>query len=208
MQIKLLKIRKKYDTIQHIVQKEGGTAVGSVIGSMQNVKIFVLYLMENVGRPLDFVTLNDIVMQTDYIMYLDFAVAFNQMVDDGLIDKTEGNDGVETYGITDKGRVVAETLHSDILSSILEKSLAAALRYLNFKSRGIEAECSSARRPDGRYDFFCALKEKGEVIYSTTLVVDSANRAARLKENFQDRPEVIYRGVHALLAGNMNYLFD
>ena len=45
-------------------------------------------------------------------------------------------------------------------------------------------------------------------IYTTTLVVDSADRAARMKENFYDRPEVIYRGVHALLAGNMNFLLD
>ena len=60
--------------------------MGSAIGSVRNVKIFVLYLMENVGRPLDFVTLNDIVMQTDYIMYLDFAEAFHTMLDDGLIE--------------------------------------------------------------------------------------------------------------------------
>ena len=51
--------------------------MGSVVGSMNNVKIFILYLMQNVGYPLDFVSINDIVMQTDYVMYLDFAVAFN-----------------------------------------------------------------------------------------------------------------------------------
>jgi hypothetical protein len=39
-------------------------------------------------------------------------------------------------------------------------------------------------------------------------VVDSEDRANRMKENFYDRPEVIYRGVHAMLAGNMNFLFD
>ena len=59
--------------------------MSSTVGSMKNVKIFVLYLMENVGKPLDFVTLNDIVMQTDYIMYLDFAEAFHKMLDDELI---------------------------------------------------------------------------------------------------------------------------
>ena len=182
--------------------------MGSAIGSKKNVKIFVLYLMENVGRPLDFVTLNDIVMQTDYIMYLDFAEAFHKMLDDGLLAPAGEEDGSEVFDITEKGRIVAESLHSDILASILEKSLAAALRYLDFKKRGIEAKCETARREDGRYDFTCALYEKGSMIYSTSLVVDSAERAARLKENFYDRPEVIYRGVHALLAGNMNYLFD
>ncbi len=182
--------------------------MGSVVGGMKNVKIFVLYLMENVGRPLNFVTLNDIVMQTDYIMYLDFAEAFHKMLDDDLICAVGEEEGDTLYEITERGRLVAESLHSDILSSILDKSLAAALRYLDFKKRGIEGHCRTARREDGRYDFYCELLERGELIYSTTLVVDSADRAARLKENFHDRPEVIYRGVHALLAGNMNYLFD
>lgn len=187
---------------------EGEMTVGSAIGSMKNVKIFVLYLMENLGSPLDFVTLNDIVMQTDYIMYLDFAVAFHKMLDDGLICEAGEQEGEKTYEITQKGRVVAESLHSDILSSILDKSLAAAFRYLDFKKRGIQAKCESRRREDGRYDISCALIERGETIYSTTLIVDSADRAARLKENFYDKPEAIYRGVHALLAGNMNFLFD
>ena len=182
--------------------------MGSAIGSMNNVKIFVLYLMENVGRPLDFVTLNDIVMQTDYIMYLDFAEAFHKMLDDGLLAPAGTQGDEPLYDITEKGRVVAESMKSDILSSILEKSLAAALRYLDFKQRGVEPKCETKRRKDGRYEIFCALYEKGEMIYSTTLVVDSAERAARLKDNFYDRPEVVYRGVHALLAGNMNFLFD
>ncbi len=182
--------------------------MGSVIGSMKNVKIFVLYLMQNVGKPLDFVTLNDIVMQTDYIMYLDFAEAFHKMLDDDLIAIAGEENGEPLYNITERGRCVAESLHSDILSSILDKSLAAALRYLDFKQRGVEMTCRTERRTDGKYNFYCALLEKGETIYSTSLVVDSADRAARLKENFYNRPEVIYRGVHAVLAGNMNFLFD
>ena len=34
----------------------------------------------------------------------------------------------------------------------------------------------------------------------------SLERAKRMKDNFINRPEVIYRGVFALLAGNVNYL--
>ena len=42
----------------------------------------------------------------------------------------------------------------------------------------------------------------------TELLVDSELRAEKMKENFRERPETIYRGVNALLAGNVNYLFD
>lgn len=182
--------------------------MGSTIGGMKNVKIFVLYLMQNVGRPLSFVTLNDIVMQTDFIMYLDFAEAFHKMLDDGLIECAGDEDGDEAYVITERGRVVAESLAGDILSSILEKSLAAALRYLDFKKRGVTCACEYARRTDGRFDFSCSLVERGEVIFSTTLILDTESRAKKLKENFYDRPEVIYRGSLALLSGNMNFLLD
>ena len=29
-----------------------------------------------------------------------------------------------------------------------------------------------------------------------------------MRDNFYDRPEIVYRGVVALMAGNVNYLFD
>ncbi len=182
--------------------------MASAVGGMKNVKIFVLYLMQNLGRPLDFVTLNDIVMQTDYIMYLDFAEAFGQMLDGDLIREAGELDGDKLYEITEKGVCVAENLSSDVLSSILDKSLAAAFRYLDFKKRGIEAKCTTARRADGVYEVHSQLLERGQVLFSNILTVDSADRAKRMAENFRDRPEVIYRGVHALLAGNMNFLFD
>lgn len=182
--------------------------MASAVGGMSNVKIFVLYLMENVGKPLDFVTLGDIVMQTDYVMYLDFAEAFNKMLDDGLIASVSDEAGDAAYVITERGRTAAESLRSDVLSSILDKSLAAAFRYLDFKKRGVRATCQVSRREDGRYAVVCELTEQGTVIYETTLLVDSEDRARRMADNFRDRPEVVYRGLHALLAGNINYLFD
>ena len=182
--------------------------MASAVGGMKNVKIFVLYLMQNLGRPLDFITLNDIVMQTDYVMYLDFAEAFGQMLDGDLVREAGELDGDKMYEITEKGVCVAENLSSDVLSSILDKSLAAALRYLDFKKRGIEAKCTTARRQDGVFEVSCQLLERGKIIFSNVLTVDSADRARRMAENFRDRPEVVYRGVLALLAGNMNFLFD
>lgn len=182
--------------------------MSSPIGSMDNVKIFVLYLMENINYPLDFVTINDIVMQTDYIMYLDFAEGFGQMLDGGLIEKIDlGKD--ELFIVTEKGRHVARELSSrHITSSILDESLTKALRYLNFRKRGIESKCTIEETDDGRYMITCGFMEKGKNIFSQSLVVDTYDRAKRMKKNFHERPEAIYRGVIALLAGNVNYLFD
>ncbi|MBQ8330957.1 MAG: DUF4364 family protein [Clostridia bacterium] len=181
--------------------------MSGAIGSVRNVKIFVLYLMENINYPLNFVTINDIVMQTDYVMYLDFAEAFGEMLDGGLIEKTDA-EGEELYVVTDKGRMVARELKSDLLPSILDRSLSAALRYLSFKKRGIATRCTVEKTEDGRFSVTCSFTENKICIFSQTVVVDTLNRAERMKSNFYERPEAIYRGVLALMAGNVNYLFD
>lgn len=181
----------------------------SQVGSKNNVKIFVLYLMENINYPMDFVTLNDVIMQTDYVMYLDFAEAFGEMTDDGLVEcvgKDERDS--ELYFVTEKGRMIAAELKSDLLDSILDQSLACALRYLNFRKRGIEAQCKITPEKNGKYKFECSLCEKGEMIFKTEMIVDSKNRAERMKANFKERPETVFRGVNALLSGNVNYLFN
>lgn len=181
--------------------------MGSAIGSKQNVKIFVLYLMENINYPLDFITINDIVMQTDYVMYLDFAEAFHEMLDGGLLQAIAGETD-PLYAVTEKGRYVARELKSDLLPSILDQSLSRALRYLNFKKRGIVPRCTVEKIDDGRYNVSCTFMERDVCIFSQTLTVDTLDRATRMKENFYERPEAVYRGVVALLAGNVNYLFD
>lgn len=181
--------------------------MSSAIGSVRNVKIFVLYLMENINYPLDFVTLNDIVMQTDYVMYLDFAEAFGEMLDGGLVERLTV-DGEELYVATERGRCVARELKSDLLPSILDRALSAALRYLNFKKRGIVATCSVEKTEDGRFAVVCRFIERKNEIFSQRIVVDTLNRAERMKKNFDERPEAIYRGTLALMSGNVNYLFD
>jgi hypothetical protein len=183
--------------------------MASPIGSMNNVKIFVLYLMHNVGYPLNFVTINDIVMQTDYIMYLDFAEAFHQMLDGELIC-TVGEDekGDTLYSVTQKGMVVAEQLRCDILPSILDQSLACALRYLDLKRRGVEVDCTSNKRADQTFDVSFIIREKNKTIMQTTINVDTEYRSRQMREAFRDHPDVIYRGMIALFTGQVDFLFD
>ena len=41
-----------------------------------------------------------------------------------------------------------------------------------------------------------------------TVATDSKLRAEKMKKNFLERPEVIFKGVTALLAGEVDYLFS
>ena len=181
----------------------------SPIGGMSNVKIFVLYLMRNINYPLSFVTINDIVMQNDYVMYLDFAMAFHEMLDGGLIVE-DGKDerGEALYSVTRKGTIVAEQLRSDILPAVLDQSMTYALRYLDFQRRGVSVDCTAERRADSTFDVILTLKEKDKILFETKINVDSEYRAHQMRKTFRDRPDVVYRGVVALLTGKVDYLFD
>lgn len=181
----------------------------SPIGSKNNVKIFVLYLMRNINYPLDFVTLNEIVMQTDYVMYLDFAECFHEMLEADLI-RIDGKDefGNDLYSVTSKGSIVAEHLKCDILPSILDKSMGAALQYLDFRRRKIAIDCTFEALPDHTCDVTVIIKEQDKTILKTIVNVDSAERARQMCRTFRDRPEVIYRGIMALMCGKVDYLFN
>ena len=181
----------------------------SPIGGMSTVKIFVLYLMRNINYPLSFVTINDIVMQNDYVMYLDFAMAFPEMLEAGLIVE-DGKDeyGQPLYSVTRKGTMIAEQLRSDILPTVLDQSMTHALRYLDFQRRGVSIDCTTERCVDNTFDVVLTLKEKEKTIFETKINVDSEYRAKQMRKTFRDRPDVVYRGMVALLTGKVDYLFD
>ncbi len=183
--------------------------MASPIGSKREIKIFVLYLMDNIHYPLEFTAINDIVMQSDYVAYLDFAESFHELLDGELVVPVPGEKGgSDCYVVTEKGRMVADQLHGDIADSILEKSLSWAYRYLDFRRRGVQVKTEMQTLPGGRVDVTFHLEEEKKDILMLTLQVENAERAEKMRERFRDRPEVIYRGINALLTGSVDFLFD
>jgi hypothetical protein len=104
--------------------------------------------------------------------------------------------------------VVAEQLRCDILPSILDQSLACALRYLDLKRRGVEVDCTSNKRADQTFDVSFIIREKNKTIMQTTINVDTEYRSRQMREAFRDHPDVIYRGMIALFTGQVDFLFD
>ncbi len=181
--------------------------MSSPVGGLKNVKIFVLYLLDNIGYPMDYLTINDIVMQNDYVMYLDFAQAFAEMTDAKLIEPCGKDDaGNVLYVVSEHGRCVAAELQSDILPAILRHSMRCALRYLDFKKRGITLDSTVEKTGNGRYRVIVMMKEQKEIIFESQLLVDSLTRAQEIARHFRDMPEVVYKGVFAMLSGDASYL--
>ena len=52
-----------------------------------DVKVFILYLMNKVDEPLEYTTVNDIVLQDEFVNYFDFALCFSELLDAGQVEE-------------------------------------------------------------------------------------------------------------------------
>ncbi len=172
-----------------------------------DIKIFILYLMRNIGYPLDFADINDIVVQDGFVNYFDFAECFAELLETGNV-REEKTDIGDTYCITEQGAHVADTLESNLISILKERSLKSALRLLSFKRRGADVDCEKETLADGRYRFTCTVRDNGEQMMQASVVVESRAQLEKMERNFKERPETVYRAIFALLAGDVNYLID
>lgn len=169
------------------------------------IKIFVLYLMYNIGRPLEYNDINDIVMQDGFVGGIDFADCFADLLENGNV-KEINCDGKPLYAVSEQGIRIVESLQDDIMNYVKTKGLKSAMRMLDFKKRGAQVETSFEARNDGRYDLTCSIRDSGQMSLEVKLVAENVSQLELMRHQFRENPEQIYKGVLALLTGEIEYL--
>lgn len=181
------------------------------------IKIFILFLLYKIGYPLDYNTLGSIVVQDGVVRFFDFADCFFQLLDAGHIARAEGDaaqihlsentDGEELFEITDTGRQVAEVLGESLMITVRDQGVRSALRHLSLKRLGAVVDQTYDTLGDG-FLYHCTIKDKEGTLLGVDLRVDNRRKLEQITKNFADRPEIIYRGILALLSGDVNYIFE
>jgi len=170
------------------------------------IKTFILYLLTQIDRPVDVATLNDIVVQDDFVNQFDFMDAFFELCESGAVTKqTLGDD--EVFSVSQKGRSAVELLEGDLIGQIKERAARSAMRLLSFRRTGAKATSKITQRGDGASLELLITDGLGKR-FDLTLNIDSARRAEAIKRNFDDNPEFVYRAVLGVLSGDINYLSD
>lgn len=183
------------------------------------IKIFTLFLMDKIGYPLDYNNIASIVVQDGVVRYFDFADCFYQLLDAGHICRAEEADvqlsldgseapaEEEKYVITETGRQVARVLGDKLMLRVREQGIRSALRHLSLQKLG--AAIDQEYEPDGDgYTYRCSIKDSRGEVLSVQVRLDNKWQLDRVLKNFADRPDVIYRGILALLNGDVNYIFE
>ncbi len=169
-----------------------------------DIKIFILYLLDAINYPLDYETVHDVCIQNGYVEAFDFAQAFSKLEELGHVLKdTYGSETV--YVISDTGRMVANELQSELMLSIREKSLKSAMRLLSFKKRRAKLKASVTERADGKYTLHCEISDPLGSILSVDLCAPSRLQAEEIKRRFEKEPETTYRRLLSVLSGDADY---
>ena len=172
-----------------------------------DIKIFILYLLNNLNKPLEFEDINAIVMQDGVVGGIDFTECFVELIDAGNIKEYTEN-GRALYVISEQGRHIAESLQGEILGAIRERALKSALRFISLKERGSEIKTGYSIRPDGKYDLCCQIIDERQLSLEIKIVADNVNQLELMQHTFDEKPEIIYRGVLAMLTGQIDYIFS
>lgn len=172
----------------------------------KDIKTFILYLLMQIDRPVDMATLNDVVMQDDFVNQFEFMDALFELVASGAVAK-EITAEKTVYSLSPKGRVAAEMLEGDLVGVIKERSARSAMRLLSFERRGSHA-LSKVTEENGRFILSCTVTDKDGESFSLSVSLDSRRRADMMKRNFDEKPEFVYRAILGVLSGDINYLAD
>ena len=170
-------------------------------------KVFILYIMNSIQEPQEFTTINDMVLQDEFVNYFDFAAAFNDMLEKKQIEEIPAENGGEPlYRVTDEGRSILESYESDLSAEVRDKALRHAMRILLFKRDGVRQK-SELKEVPGGYLLHCVIEEQSRILFETSVFVSDEQYARRLRDNFDDHADVIFKGTMSLLSGDVNYFF-
>lgn len=172
-----------------------------------DVKVFILYLMKNIGEPLDYNTLNDIVLQDEFVNYFDFAFAFSELLDAQQIIEITDAGPDKLYIISESGKETLESYESSLLTVIKERALRSALRLLAFNRTGTRIK-SEITEKGGGYNLNCRIFDNEKTLFSVDVYLTDRHYAEKMQVNYDERAEIIYKGALALLSGDVNYIFD
>ena len=171
-----------------------------------DMKLLILYLMDKLAYPLDYVTLNDMTTTDGLIGSFDFTECFAELLDAGNVRELKDENGDDVYLLTEQGERVVESLQGNLLPSIREQVYKSALALVDFRISGRRIEHTESRTPSGKPVFTGSVTDGAGTLFSVTAELETDEQLMRVTRNWEKRPEAIYKGILAVLSGDADYI--
>lgn len=169
------------------------------------LKVFLLFLLEQIRYPIDRTTLINIISENTEEIVVDYDASLTELSEDGHVWFDE-IDGEKYYMISDTGRMVAAELYDSIDKEFREKSIKCAIKHMSLAKRGAKIESSITEVGVGRFKVEMKISDMTGEIMSTSVVVSSRSEAEKIRETFTARPEAVHRGILFSLTGRLEFI--
>ncbi len=175
------------------------------LNTITDLKIFLLFLLDSIRRPIEEQTLVDIAAENTDDISFDYDECLRELCESGHLYFDEV-DGVRYYMASEKGRAVASELHESLDKGFREKSLRSARKHISLLDSGTRVEADVASTKDNRYSVTMRAIDRFGEIMSVSLTVSSRDEADKIKQNFLEKPDSVYRGILFSVSGEIEYL--
>ena len=169
------------------------------------IKIYILSLLEVINESLSYIRLNDITVHDGVVTGFEFADSFVELLRDGLVEKIDGEE--EHFRISLLGKTAVKK-YEKMYSGIMQKAARSANKLYYFYRTDVKTTAEIEYNADKSVMLNCELKREDEVLFNLRLKLTDYAYAEKLKDNFKENNDNIYKGVLALLSGDVNYIFE
>ena len=173
--------------------------------SLTEIKIFLLFLLDNIRYPIDYTTLTKIISENVPEMTFDYEASLRELADSEhlLFDEI---DGERYYMISDSGRLIASELYDRLDPGFREASIKSAAKHISLAKSSAEIKSEITELADKRFSVTLGAKDKGGRLFSLTLTVSSRAQAESIVSNFERNPDNVYRGMLFCVTGKLEFL--
>lgn len=176
-----------------------------ILKTETDIKVFLLFLLDNIGYPVEFMMLMSIVEENTNNISYDYTACLDELVDSGhlVIDELEGD---KYYSVTEKGHFVASELYDTLDVGFRERSLKSALQFISLSDRGSSIQSYITETSEKRFTVTMKADDRFGELMRLSLTVNSRAEAEEIKKNFDNKPDGVYRGVLFASTGRMGYI--
>lgn len=173
--------------------------------TLTEIKIFLLFLLDNIRYPIDYTTLSKIISENVPEVTFDYEASLRDLADSEHLFFDE-IDGEKYYMISDSGRLIAAELYDRLDPAFREASVKSAAKHISLAKSNAKISSSITELADKRYSVSLGAKDKSGKLFSLSLTVNSRAQAENIVSNFERNPDNIYRGMLFCVTGKLEFL--
>ena len=159
---------------------------------MTDIKIFLLFLLDRIGNPIDHTSLINIVSENTREITLDYDQCLDELVKAGhLYYDTDGTE--KYYMISDSGHEISAELYDTLDEGFREQSARSAIKFISLSARNASVSSYITEAGGKRFNVTLKASDRYGEILNTTLTVASRAEAEAISTMMRSIAECCLR---------------